>query len=38
VLHGGKAILLDANKTPTFSGAGESPRLLALAEGIDAFL
>jgi hypothetical protein len=37
VQHGGRAILLDANKTPTFSGTGDSPRLRMLAEGINAF-
>jgi hypothetical protein len=37
VQHGETAILLDANKTPTFSGKGESPRLLKLAQGIECF-
>ena len=37
VQHGEQAILLDANKTPTYSGKGESPRLLKLAQGIEAF-
>lgn len=38
VEHDGKPILLDANKTPTYSGSSESPKLHALAEGIEAFL
>jgi len=38
VEHDDKAILLDANKTPTVSGAGETPRTRLLAEGIKAFL
>lgn len=37
VQHDGNAILLDANKTPTYAGKGDSPRLRLLAEGIDAF-
>ena len=38
VQHDGRAILLDANRTPTVSSTRESPRLLMLAEGIKAFL
>ena len=34
----GKSILLDANKTPVYTGASDSPRLNLLAEGIRAFL
>lgn len=38
VEHAGKPILLDANKTPVFTGASDSPRLRLLADGIKAFL
>ena len=38
VEHDGKAILLDANKTPSYSGSGNSPRMNMLAEGIGAFI
>jgi hypothetical protein len=34
----GRTILLDANKTPTVTGDGESPRLLDLSEGIEELL
>jgi hypothetical protein len=34
----GRAILLDANKTPTVSGDGESPRLRHLAEGVEELI
>lgn len=38
VEHEGEPILLDANKTPSFSGDARSPRLLNLAQGVEAFL
>jgi hypothetical protein len=34
----GRVILLDANKTPTVTGDGESPRLAHLAEGVEELL
>ena len=34
----GRSILLDANKTPTVLGAGDSPRLRDLAEGLGELL
>jgi len=37
VVHDGRAILLDANKTPTFRGDPASPRLRDLAMGIEEF-
>jgi hypothetical protein len=37
VVHDGRAIVLDTNKTPTYSGE-ETPRLRSLAQGIEAFL
>jgi len=36
--HDGQAILLDANKTPSYTGASETPRLHLLASGINDFL
>lgn len=38
VVHDGQAILLDANKTPTFTGKPDSPRIIQLATGIRDFL
>ncbi|MBA5776294.1 hypothetical protein H2509_04050 [Stappia sp. F7233] len=38
VMHGGEPILLDANKTPSFAGRGDTPRMKALASGIRDFL
>lgn len=38
VVHDGVITLLDANKTPTFVGSGESPRFHHLASGIEDFL
>lgn len=38
VEHAGAPILLDANKTPTYVGEGETPRVRMLADGIGAFL
>ncbi|MGB0498453.1 MAG: hypothetical protein ACPGID_08945 [Rubricella sp.] len=37
VEHDGRAILLDVNKTPTFAGPADTPRLRLLADGIGAF-
>jgi hypothetical protein len=38
VVVDGRVILLDANKTPTLAGDGESPRLAHLAEGVEELL
>jgi hypothetical protein len=38
VVHDGRAIVLDANKTAALAGEGNSPRLKMLAEGIGDFL
>jgi hypothetical protein len=38
VVHDGRAILLDANKTPVVAGKGDSPNLRILARGIEGFL
>jgi hypothetical protein len=38
VEHDGEAILLDANKTPTFRGDPEAQRMRWLSSGIEAFL
>ncbi|KAB7741341.1 hypothetical protein F2P47_06255 [Parvibaculum sedimenti] len=38
VMHDGKPIVLDLNKTPAYSGDPASPRLHKLAEGIEGFL
>lgn len=38
VVHDGKAILLDANKTPSFAGRSDSPNMRRLATGIMDFL
>ena len=38
VVVDGRPILLDANKTPTVTGEGDSPRLLHLAEGVGELL
>lgn len=38
VEHDGRAIVLDANKTPFFVGAADSPRLRDLARGIEDYL
>lgn len=38
VMHEGRAFLLDANKTPSYSGEPRSERLADLAKGIEAFL
>jgi hypothetical protein len=38
VIHDGRAILFDANKTPTFVGDPKSERITALANGIAEFL
>lgn len=38
VMHHGKPILLDMNKTPAYSGDRSSPRLRKLAGGIEEFL
>jgi hypothetical protein len=36
VVNGGRVLLLDVNKTPTFSGPRRTPRLERLAEGLDS--
>ncbi len=38
VIHDGKAVVFDANKTPTLATDGNSPRTKMLAEGIQEFL
>jgi len=38
VIHEGRVILLDANKTPTFQGDANAPHLRELALGIEDFL
>jgi len=38
VVHGDRAILLDANKTPTFVGDPKSPRVVSLANAATEFL
>jgi hypothetical protein len=38
VVHDGRAILIDANKTPVVAGKGDSPNLRMLAQGIEGFL
>ena len=38
VMHDGKAVVLDLNKTPSYAGDPESPRLRHLARGIEEFL
>jgi len=38
VEHEGQAILLDANKTPSYAGAKDTPRVRLLASGIEEFL
>jgi hypothetical protein len=38
VLHDGKPVLLDINKTPTISGSRASPRVRRLAMAIEEFL
>jgi hypothetical protein len=38
VMHDGVAILLDANKTPAFSGEANSPRINEIAKGLMDFL
>jgi hypothetical protein len=38
VVHDGQTILLDANKTPTYRGPSDSPRIRLIAEGINDFL
>lgn len=38
VVHDGRAILLDANKTPSFAGDPQSPRLQRLADAAAEFL
>lgn len=38
VVHEGRAVLLDANKTPVFRGNPEAQRIRWLSSGIDAFL
>lgn len=37
VVHDGRAILLDANKTPVVAGKGDSPNLRMLAQGIEGY-
>lgn len=38
VIHDGRAILLDANKTPSFAGDRRSERILRLARAVEEFL
>ncbi len=38
VVHDGRAILFDANKTPTFAGDPKSERIRALADAVTGFL
>lgn len=38
VMHDGKAVVLDLNKTPSYAGDPASPRLKHLARGIEEFL
>lgn len=38
VVHDGRAILLDANKTPSFAGDPRSERLIAMANAVTEFL
>lgn len=38
VIHDGKPVVFDLNKTPTFTGDGNSPRLIDLSHGIEDFL
>lgn len=38
VVHDGRAILFDANKTPTFGGDARSKRLKAVADAIEEFM
>ncbi|ATG46978.1 hypothetical protein CEW89_04975 [Celeribacter ethanolicus] len=38
VMHDGRAILLDANKTPSFAGDRRSERVLRLARAVEEFL
>ena len=38
VIHEGRAIVFDVNKTPSFTGASDSPRLIDLSHGIEDFL
>jgi hypothetical protein len=38
VVHDGKPVVFDLNKTPTFTGDGNSPRLTDLSLGIEDFL
>lgn len=38
VMHDGKPVVLDLNKTPSLAGAGQSPRVRHLATGLKTFL
>jgi hypothetical protein len=38
VMHDGKALCFDMNKTPTFTGEGTTPRMIDLSHGIEDFL
>jgi hypothetical protein len=38
VMHDGRAVVFDLNKTPGFTGDRTSPRVRHLSTGIDAFL
>ncbi|WP_460273539.1 hypothetical protein [Celeribacter sp. ULVN23_4] len=38
VMHDGRAVLLDANKTPSFAGDRRSERILRLAQAVQQFL
>jgi hypothetical protein len=38
VIHEGRAIVFDVNKTPSFTGSSDSPRLIDLSHGIEDFL